>query len=79
MVSFLADDIVRLRYVDIDGVLRRILTIIKMRDSQHSKDIREYEITRKGVVLTDQRLNEYRALITGIPGYWKKSWLSQEP
>jgi circadian clock protein KaiC len=74
MVSFLADDIIRLRYVDIDGVLRRILTVIKMRDSQHSKDIREYEITRKGVALTDRRLNEYRALITGIPAYWKKSW-----
>jgi circadian clock protein KaiC len=79
MVSFLADDILRLRYVDIEGVLRRILTVIKMRDSQHSKDIREYEITKKGVVLTDTRLNEYRALITGIPAYWKRSWPSEEP
>ncbi|HEX5227512.1 MAG TPA: ATPase domain-containing protein, partial [Bryobacteraceae bacterium] len=79
MVSFLADDIVRLRYVDIDGELRRILTIIKMRDSQHSKDIREYEITSKGLVLTDTRLNEYRALITGIPAYWKKSWPIEDP
>ena len=70
MVSFLADDIVRLRYVDLDGVLRRILTVIKMRDSQHSKDIREYEITDKGVVITDRLLNNYRALITGIPSYW---------
>lgn len=72
MVSFLADDIIRLRYVDIDGVLRRILAVIKMRDSNHSKDIREYEITDKGLSLTDRRLNEYRALITGIPAYWKK-------
>jgi len=79
MVSFLADDIIRLRYVDIDGVLRRIVTVIKMRDSQHSKDIREYEITRKGVMLTDRRLNEYRALITGIPAYWKTSWPIEEP
>lgn len=79
MVSFLADDILRLRYVDIDGVLRRILTVVKMRDSDHSKDIREYEITNKGVALTDTRLNEYRALITGIPAYWKKSWPSEDP
>lgn len=70
MVSFLADDILRLRYVDLDGVLRRILTVVKMRDSQHSKDIREYEITKKGVVVTDRALNQYRALITGIPAYW---------
>lgn len=71
MVSFLADDIIRLRYVDIDGVLRRILTVVKMRDSAHSKDICEYEITRKGVSLTGRRLNQYRALITGVPAYWK--------
>lgn len=71
MVSFLADDIIRLRYIDLDGVLRRILTVVKMRDSQHSKDICEYEITAKGVVLTGRRLNKYRALITGIPAYWR--------
>jgi circadian clock protein KaiC len=79
MVSFLADDIIRLRYVDIDGVLRRILTIVKMRDSQHSKDIREYEITKKGVALTQTRQNQYRALITGIPAYWKSAPPSKEP
>ena len=79
MVSFLADDIIRLRYVDIDGVLRRILTVVKMRDSGHSKDICEYDITRKGVGLTGRRLNEYRALITGIPAYWKPSAREDEP
>ena len=79
MVSFLADDILRLRYVDIDGVLRRILAVVKMRDSQHSKDIREFEITTKGIALTDRRLNEYRALITGIPAYWRNVSQSQEP
>jgi circadian clock protein KaiC len=79
MVSFLADDIIRLRYVDIDGVLRRILTVVKMRDSQHSKDISEFEITNKGIALTGRRLNEYRALITGIPAYWKTSSPIQPP
>ncbi|MDK2745280.1 MAG: AAA family ATPase [Nitrospira sp.] len=79
MVSFLADDIIRLRYVDIDGVLRRILAVVKMRDSQHGKDIREFEITGKGIRLTDTRLNEYRALITGIPAYWRAGSQSKEP
>lgn len=77
MVSFLTDDIIRLRYVDIGGVLRRILTVVKMRDSQHSKSIREYEITGKGIRLIDTPLNEYRALITGIPAYWK-NWEPRE-
>ena len=77
-ISFLADDIIRLRYVEIDGQLRRMLVVVKMRGSQHSKDIREYEITEKGVKLTDSRLNEYRALITGIPAYWKPQHHSTE-
>jgi hypothetical protein len=50
-----------------------------MRDSQHSKDICEYEITDKGLVLSGTRLNEYRALITGIPAYWKQSGHTEEP
>ena len=45
-----------------------------MLDSQHSKDICEYEITRKGLVLTGKRLNDYRALIAGIPSRWRQ-WL----
>lgn len=78
-ISFLADDIIRLRYVDIDGVLCRIVTIIKMRDSDHDKNLREFQITKKGVTLTQRRLNEYRALITGIPSYWKQPGPGEEP
>ena len=65
-ISFLTDDIVRLRYVEIEGQLRKILTIIKMRGGNHSKDIREYEITSDGFVI-GARLKNYRGLITGIP------------
>ena len=50
-VSFLTDDIIRLRYVEIDGQLRKVLMVVKMRRGDHSKDIREYEITPKGLVI----------------------------
>jgi circadian clock protein KaiC len=66
-ISFLTDDIIRLRYVSIDGQLRKILVVIKMRGGNHSKDIREYEITSKGVVIIGGRLTDYQGLITGIP------------
>lgn len=68
-VSFLADDIVRLRYVSINGQLRKMLIVVKMRRSQHSIDMYEYSITQKGVVL-GAPLRGYRALISGIPGPW---------
>jgi circadian clock protein KaiC len=66
-ISFLCDDIIRLRYVSIDGQLRKIMVVIKMRGGNHAKDIREYEITSKGVVLMDQRLTGYQGLISGLP------------
>jgi len=56
-----------LRYVSIEGELRKILVIIKMRGGDHSRDVREYEITSKGMVIADERLKNYERLITGIP------------
>ncbi len=66
-ISFLTDDIIRLRYVEIDGQLRKVMVVIKMRGGNHSKDIREYVITDKGVVLIQPRSTDYDGLTTGIP------------
>ncbi|WP_141731996.1 ATPase domain-containing protein [Oligoflexus tunisiensis] len=68
-VSFLSDDIIRLRYVSIKGQLRKLLVVIKMRNSQHSTDMHEYEITSKGLVV-GRRFEDYRGLTSGIPGPW---------
>jgi circadian clock protein KaiC len=65
-VSFLADDIVRLRYVSINGELRKMLLVVKMRRSQHSIDMVGYEITADGLVIGEP-LRGYRALTSGIP------------
>ena len=65
-ISFLTDDIIRLRYVEIEGRLRKILCIVKMRGGNHSKEIREYEITSEGLVIGAWR-RDYRGLVTGVP------------
>ena len=67
VISFLTDDIIRMRYVEINGQLRKVMVIIKMRGGNHSKDIREYVITDKGLVLIDPRETEYSKLTTGAP------------
>ena len=66
-ISFLTDDIIRMRYVEIDGQLRKVIVVIKMRGGNHSKDIREYVITDKGVVVIHPRQTEYARLSTGLP------------
>ncbi len=68
-VSFLADDILRLRYVSIDGQLRKMILVVKMRRSQHSIDMVEYQISSRGVVL-GAPLRGYRGLTSGIPSPW---------
>ena len=66
-ISFLTDDIIRMRYVEIDGQLRKVMVVIKMRGGNHSKDIREYMITDKGMVIIGPRQTDYTGLTTGIP------------
>jgi circadian clock protein KaiC len=73
-ISFLTDDIIRLRYIEVEGVLRKIIMVVKMRGGVHSREIREYDITPEGVVL-GERLTGYDRLITGIPQRAKESVL----
>ena len=65
-VSFLADDVILQRYVEIGGHLRKAITVVKMRGSDHSKDFRGYEITSEGIVI-GRVLDEYRGIIRGVP------------
>ena len=67
VISFLTDDIIRMRYVEIHGQLRKVIVVIKMRGSNHSKDIREYVITDKGVKILSPRETDYMRLTTGAP------------
>ena len=55
------------------------MVVIKMRGGNHSKDIREYEITSKGVVIMGKRLTEYQGLISGIPVHSGLSNSKEEP
>jgi circadian clock protein KaiC len=65
-VSFITDDIIIQRYVEIAGELRTVLAVVKMRGSSHSREFREYVITREGAVI-GKPLAEYRAIMTGFP------------
>jgi circadian clock protein KaiC len=65
-VSFITDDIIAQRYVEIGGEARPVLAVVKMRGSQHSRDYRAYEITGRGAVV-GKRLDDYHGITTGVP------------
>ncbi len=65
-VSFITDEIIIQRYIELEGELRRVMAVIKMRGSDHSHEIRSYEVTADGVVVGGP-LVEYDGIITGVP------------
>jgi circadian clock protein KaiC len=65
-VSFMTNDIILQRYVEIDSQLKRIMTVVKTRSRKHSDDIRLYEITGSGIVVGD-RLDDFEGIIGGLP------------
>jgi circadian clock protein KaiC len=50
-VSTISDAITLLHYVPVGGELRRGIQVLKMRGSDHDKDVREFRITEHGLVL----------------------------
>lgn len=65
-VSFITDEIIVQRYVEIEGELLRVMAVIKVRGSDHSHEFRTYEITANGVNVGGP-LKEYDGIITGVP------------
>jgi len=62
--AFLADAIVMQRYVELDGQLKRVISVIKVRASDHSKEIRFFDITTSGLVMGEPA-TQYAGLLTG--------------
>jgi len=64
--AFLTDAIIVQRYVELEGDLKRVMAVVKVRNSRHSHALRLYEITDQGFVIGDPR-PEIDALLTGHP------------
>jgi len=64
--AFLADAILVQRYIEIAGQFKRVLSVVKVRGSQHSKDIRLFDITDEGLVI-GETLSGYDGIMSGRP------------
>jgi circadian clock protein KaiC len=64
--AFLADAILVQRYVEIAGQFKRAFSVVKVRGSEHSKDIRLFTITDKGIVI-GETMSEYAGILSGRP------------
>jgi circadian clock protein KaiC len=70
--AFLTDGIILQRYIELDGQLKRLMTIVKLRGSAHSKDLKLYDITDKGIIVGSE-IRGYEGLISGTPRRFHES------
>ncbi len=52
-LSFIVDAIVIMRYIEIESAMQRAIVVLKMRGSNHAKEIRRYEIGSGGMTVLD--------------------------
>ena len=65
-LSFIVDTIVLLRYVEIESAMQRAIVVLKMRGSDHAKEIRRYDIGPGGLTVLDV-FEGREGLLSGIP------------
>ena len=59
-ISHLSDNVILLQFFRRDTQLRRAVTVLKTRASRHEPDVRELEITPKGIVLGEPLTDSMR-------------------
>ena len=64
--AFLTDAIIVQRYIEVRSELKRVMAVVKVRESAHSKELRLFEITDEGIVIGDA-LTGYEGLLGGRP------------
>jgi circadian clock protein KaiC len=64
--AFLADAIILQRYTELDGQFKRVMSVVKVRGSAHSKDIRLFDISDDAIVL-GAPLFQYHGILSGRP------------
>ncbi|SHM36960.1 circadian clock protein KaiC [Duganella sacchari] len=66
--SYLADNVIMLRYFEADGEVRQAISVFKKRGSSHERTIRRFEIGKDGLRVGPV-LKDFHGVLTGVPTY----------
>ena len=64
--AFLADAIIMQRYIELDGQFKRVVSVVKVRGSAHSKDVRFFDINGEHITI-GRRLTGFSGILSGQP------------
>jgi circadian clock protein KaiC len=67
-VSYHADTVILLRYLEHPGAVRRAISVVKKRTGPHERTIRECHVQRGGLRVGEP-LVAFRGVLTGVPVY----------
>ncbi len=66
-ISTITDSIILLRYAEVYGNIHRVITVLKMRGSMHTKSIFEFNITNKGMAINEAAFTSLSGILGGTP------------
>ena len=66
--SYLADNVLMLRYFEHDGEVKQAVSVFKKRGSLHERTIRQFSMSSNGVQV-GAVLRGFRGILTGVPVY----------
>jgi len=73
-VAFVADSYLMLRYVEIESAIRKALLVLKLRGSDHAKDIRQFEVTPSGIEVRS-KFEGREGIMSGSPHRMAESFI----
>ena len=73
-VAFIVDSYILMRYVEIESVIHKALLVLKLRGSDHARDIRRYEITSQGIEV-QARFEGQEGIMSGSPHRMAESFI----
>jgi circadian clock protein KaiC len=66
--TYLADNVILFRYFEAGGSVRRAISVVKKRNGEHERTIRELDMDKTGIVI-GAPLVAFHGILTGIPTY----------
>ncbi|WP_105428012.1 MULTISPECIES: ATPase domain-containing protein [Neorhizobium] len=65
-LSYLSDSVVMLRYFEVQGTVRRAISVVKKRSGRHEHSVREFNLSDNGIKLGPPTL-EFTGVLAGSP------------
>ena len=66
--TYLADNVILLRFFEAAGSIRRAISVMKKRNGPHERTLRELDMDGTGLLIGDP-LVEFHGVLTGVPTY----------